>query len=105
MAFEKKRFCFNLNCKITEDEYKDESNFKNGTYGKSNGGKTKFKTCTNCIIADFCGKTCQEQVNRNRHVFRRLKDNVFPKTVSHLKCSPPKTNGDTLYTLIFLDIP
>ena len=59
MAFERKRFCFNLKCNVTEDEYKDESNFKNGTY--ENGEKTKFKICTNCFIADFCGKTCQEQ--------------------------------------------
>ena len=59
MAFERKRFCFNLKCNVTEDEYKDESNFKNGTY--ENGEKTKFKICTNCFIADFCGKTCQEK--------------------------------------------
>ena len=63
MAFERKRFCFNLNCKITEDEYKDDSNFKKGTYEwyLSKGEKTQFKICTNCVIADFCVKTCQEQ--------------------------------------------
>ena len=63
MAFERKRFCFNLNCKVTEDEYKDESNFIKGTYEwyLSKGEKTKFNICSNCIIADFCSKTCQEQ--------------------------------------------
>jgi len=69
MAFERKRFCFNLDCKITEEEYKDESNFEKGTYEwyLSNGGKTKFKICTNCVIADFCGKTCQEQAWKDGH--------------------------------------
>ena len=63
MAFERKRFCFNLNCKVTEDEYKDESNFIKGTYEwyLSKGEKTKFNICSNCVIADFCSKTCQEQ--------------------------------------------
>ena len=63
MAFERKRFCFNLNCKVTEDEYKDESNIRKGTYEwyLSKGEKTKFNICSNCVIADFCSKTCQEQ--------------------------------------------
>ena len=63
MAFERKRFCFNLKCNVTEDEYKDESNIRKGTYEwyLSKGEKTKFNICSNCVIADFCSKTCQEQ--------------------------------------------
>jgi len=69
MAFERKRFCFNLNCKVTEDEYKDESNFIKGTYEwyLSKGEKTKFNICSNCVIADFCSKTCQEQAWKDGH--------------------------------------
>ena len=58
MAFERKRFCFNPNCKITEDDYIDED---------TKGKKTIFKKCSNCAIADFCGKTCQEQAWKAGH--------------------------------------
>ena len=67
MAFERKRFCFNPNCKITEDEYIDEGTYVHGIFLKTKGKKTIFKKCTNCLIADFCGKACQEQAWKDGH--------------------------------------
>ena len=58
MAFESKRFCFNLNCNKTEDDYKDENIKKE---------KIKLQLCSNCKIAEFCGKTCQEQAWKEGH--------------------------------------
>ena len=40
MAFERKRFCFNPNCKITEDEYIDEGTYVHGIFLKTKGKKT-----------------------------------------------------------------
>ena len=47
MAFERKRFCFNPNCKITEDEYIDECTYVHGTLLETKGKKSIFKKCTN----------------------------------------------------------
>ena len=58
MAFESKRFCFNLNCNKTEDDYKDINIKKE---------KIKLQLCSNCKIAEFCGKTCQEQAWKEGH--------------------------------------
>ena len=58
MAFENKRFCFNLDCNKTEDDCKDED-FKKE--------KIKLHLCSNCKIAEFCGKTCQEQAWKEGH--------------------------------------
>ena len=58
MAFESKRFCFNLNCNKTEDDFKDENIKKE---------KIKLQLCSNCKIAEFCGKTCQEQAWKEGH--------------------------------------
>ena len=86
MAFERKRFCFNLNCKVTEDEYKDESNFIKGTYEwyLSKGEKTKFNICSNCVIADFCSKTCQEQARFLVWRFSEYLYNVYGFIRNHL---------------------
>ena len=64
MAFENKRFCFNLDCSKTEDDYKDENIKKE---------KIKLQLCSNCKIAEFCGKTCQEQAWKEGHKYQDLK--------------------------------